>query len=220
MHFLFLAYTFVFSLLFAFSSVRAIIDPYVQPKEKTMASKNKRTIIQIVLAIFIVLCAVSNVYLLAESPSKKLMPKIGTVINLLALASASVYCFSGYSKKAAAFFKGFFCLYALHVLTGTYGMVIDFKGSPMAAAWVLAFEITFASVMLLFIPSNLGEQKSKIISLAALLIWLGFFAHHFIFKSHTVGFYTIRIFSYLISAFIACVMTYAKYADKKERETE
>ncbi len=185
-----------------------------------MTNKNKRTIIQIVLAIFIVLCAVSNVYLLAESPSKKLMPKIGTVINLLALASASVYCFSGYSKKAAVFFKGFFCLYALHVLTGTYGMVIDFKGSPMAAAWVLVFEITFASVMLLFIPSNLGEQKSKIISLAALLIWLGFFAHHFIFKSHTVGFYTIRIFSYLISAFIACVMTYAKYADKKERETE
>ena len=177
----------------------------------------KKATIGLLMAVLICLCVISNVCLLVQS-SVKVMPKIGTVLNLLALSSASIYCISGYRKNAHVYYKGFLSFYAIHILTGAYGMVVDFKGSPMAAAWVLAFVITYANVMMLFIPDDLGEKKSKAIAALNAVIWLGFLIHHFIFKSNTIGFYTIRIASYLLSAILTAVLVYAKYEDKKERK--
>ena len=168
------------------------------------------------MAVLIILCVISNIYLLVQA-SVHIMPKIGSVLNLLALISASAYCISGYRKNAQIFYKGFLSFYAIHILTGAYGMVVDFKGSPMAAAWVLAFVITYANVMMLFIPDNLGEKKSKVIAAMNAVIWFGFLIHHFVFKSNTIGIYTIRICSYLLSAILIAVLVWAKYEDKKER---
>lgn len=95
---------------------------------------------------------------------------------------------------------------------------MDFKASVMAAAWVLAFEITFANLMILLVSENLGARKSKTIALLNACIWAGFLIHHFIFKSHTIGIYTIRIVSYFVSAILITVLIYAKYADKRERK--
>ena len=131
--------------------------------EKSLFSKKKATVVGIVMAVLIILCVISNIYLLATSSPVKLMPKVGTVLNLIALACASVYCIKGYHKSDSIMFKGFLFFYALHLLTGTYGMVVDFEGSVMAAAWVLAFEMTFANMLMLCIPDDLGKRKSTII---------------------------------------------------------
>ena len=178
--------------------------------------KRKSVIIGVIMLVLIIACAISNFVLLAQSA--KLMPKIGTVLNFVAMTCTAIYCIKGYRKKDSIFYKGFFLFYALHILTGIYGMVVDFKGSPMAAAWMIAFTVTYGNLLMLFIPDNFGIKKSTIVTAINDAIWIGFLLHHFIFKSHTVGLYTIRIISYLLSAIITSILIYAKYADKKGRK--
>lgn len=180
--------------------------------------KKKSIIIGIIMSVLIIACAISNFVLLLQS--EKVMPKVGTVLNLVALICTVIYCISGYRKKGSMFYKGFFLFYALHILTGIYGMVVDFKGSPMAAAWTLAFAITYGNLLMLFIPDNFGKRKSTIVAAINDAIWIGFLLHHFIFKSNTIGLYTIRIISYLLSAIIVSVLVYAKYADKESRKNQ
>ena len=182
-----------------------------------MFDRKKRIFIGIIMTVLIVACAVSNVYLLTVS--ERVMPIVGTVLNLLALACAVVYCTYGYQKKASVFYKVFFLFYAIHLLTGTYGMVVDFNGSLLAAITVLAFAISFANVLMLFILDNLGKKKATVIAVINILIWFGFLLHHFIFRSDDIGIYTIRMASYLLSAILTSVLVYAKYADKEERGT-
>ncbi len=174
-------------------------------------SKKKATTVGVVMVVLIVLCVMSNVYLLTNPSTARTVARVGTVLNLIALAFASAYCISGYRKDDSIMYRGFLLFYALHLLTGTYGMVVDFKGSVMAAAWVLAFEITFANMLMLCVPDDLGKKKSTVIAAENGLIWLGFLIHHFLFKSHTIGIYTIRIVSYLLSAVILSILIYARY---------
>ena len=180
-----------------------------------MFDRKKKIRIGVTMAILIAACAVSNGFLLAKS--ERVMPIVGTALNLAALACAVVYCTYGYQKKASVFYKGFFLLYAVHLLTGAYGMVVDFNGSLLAAVTVIAFAITFANLLMLFVPDNLGKTKSTVIAAINVLIWLGFLIHHFIFRRDDVGIYTIRMASYLLSALLTAVLVYAKYADKAER---
>ena len=98
-------------------------------------------------------------------------------------------------------------------------MVVDFNGSLLAVITVLAFAISFANVLMLFIPDNLGKKKATLIAAINILIWFGFLLHHFIFRSDDIGIYTIRMASYLLSAILTSVLVYAKYADKEERGT-
>ena len=180
--------------------------------------KKKSTIIGVIMSVLIIACAFSNFVLLSQS--EKVMPKVGTVLNLVAMICTVIYCVKGYHKKESMYYKAFFFLYAIHILTGIYGMVVDFKGSVMAAAWTLAFAVTYGNLLMLFIPDNFGKKKSTIVAAINDVIWIGFLLHHFIFKSNTIGLYTIRIISYLLSSIIASVLIYAKYADKESRKNQ
>ena len=179
-----------------------------------MFNAKKRTITGIVLAVLIVACIAGDVFALISAD--RIIPKIGTVMNLAALACALLYCLGGYRKKDSLLYKGFFIFYALHILVGIYGMVTDVSGSAVEASWTLAFAITFANMMLLFIPENLGKKKSTLIAAINVIIWIGFLIYHII--SAGIGVYTTGVASYLVSALIAAVLVYAKYADKAERK--
>ena len=96
-------------------------------------------------------------------------------------------------------------------------MVTDFSDSVMAAVWMLAFEITFANTLMLFVPDNLGNKKSKIIADIDVVIWIGCLIYMFAFQSDSAEMYALRIASYLITAILAAVLIHAKYADKKGR---
>lgn len=170
------------------------------------------------MVILIVLCAAANVYLLC-SPSAKVMPKVGTVLNLLALICATVYFMDGYKKQSQFFYKGFFAFYAIHLLTGTYGMVMDFEPSVMSAAWILLFEVTFANLLMLFIPANLGGKKSEVLAILNMCLWIGFLTFDVITGKLTSPIYAIRISSYVLCSILIVVLVLAKYNDKKERGT-
>ena len=89
-------------------------------------SKKKATTVGVVMAVLIVLCVMSNVYLLTNPSTARTVARVGTILNLIALAFASAYCIRGYRKDDSIMYKGFLLFYALHLLTGTYGMVVDF----------------------------------------------------------------------------------------------
>ena len=169
------------------------------------------------MSVMIGLCIASNIFLLVVYSHGKIMPRIGAVLNLLALVCATVYCSHGYHKEESVYYKGFFFFYALHLLVGTYSMVVDFKDSMMAAVWMLAFEITFANTLLLFIPDNLGRKKSKIIVDIDVIIWIACLIYQYAFQSDSAEMYVLRIASYLVTAILAAVLIHAKYADKKGR---
>ena len=183
-----------------------------------MFDRKKQIVIGILMAVLIAACAAGSVYLLTSS--EKEMPIIGTAVNLVALACAVLYCTYGYQKNMAVFYKGFFLFYALDLLVGAYGMVVDFGDSTLSAVTVVAFAVTFGNVLLLFVPDNFGRKKSAVAAAVNMAIWLGFLIHHFVFRSGDIGIYTIRIGCYLVSAILAAVMMYAKYADKEARLTD
>ena len=182
-----------------------------------MFGGKNRIMTGIVMAVMIGLCIASNIFLLVVYSQGKIMPKIGAVLSLLALVCATVYCSHGYHKEESIYYKGFFFFYALHLLVGTYSMVTDFSDSVMAAVWMLAFEITFANTLMLFVPDNLGKKKSKIIADIDVVIWIGCLIYMFAFQSDSAEMYALRISSYLITAILAAVLIHAKYADKKGR---
>lgn len=182
-----------------------------------MFGGKNRVMIGILMAVLIGLCIASNIFLLVIYASGKIMPKIGAVLNLIALVSATVYCSHGYHKEESIFYKGFFFFYALHLLIGTFSMVMDFGNSMTAAVWMLAFEITFANTLLLFVPDNLGKKKSKIIADIDVIIWIICLIYQFAFRSDSAEMYALRIASYLLTAVLAAVLIHAKYADKTRR---
>ena len=79
-----------------------------------MPSGNRKRIMGVIMAVVIGACLISNVYLLVQ-PSVRVLPKIGTILNIIGLASASLYCMNGYRKDARKYYKVFFTMYTFHV---------------------------------------------------------------------------------------------------------
>ena len=130
----------------------------------------KKIVIGIIMAVLVCLCVIGNIYLLTTEATtvrsnfaaSTIMPKIGTGFNLVALVCVCIYALTGFKKKASLFYKGFFLFYAVHLLTGIYGTVVDFDNAAPAGALALGLAINFANMMLLFCAGKLREEEVRV----------------------------------------------------------
>lgn len=181
----------------------------------------KKTVVPKSISIFfVILCAagiVLNIYdIIKYGQSAGGCFVAMDIITCIAIIMALVYCFMGYKKNAAAYFKAFSIAGTLIQMVYLYAMATKFDNVLTAKITFCVSLISYASWSMLAVNKDLGKTKSCWLS--GIIMFLSVVVAmlqtpngtYYILKSCTVV---------LVSVFLF-VMVYAKYQDKTDRGTK
>lgn len=151
--------------------------------------------------------------------------KVLSILSVLACLVALYYGLKGYRKNEAAAYKTYIILYAFipWVSTISHGFYLE---GTMAAVTTGCMALQFACAAIIAVAENLGKKKSLILcgiivtlTFAAFVVCV-FVSPGFFRGGDVIGTLSmIRTGSNTLLAFVAFVLTMAKYKDKQLRET-
>jgi len=138
------------------------------------------------------------------------------VLEALTFLFSLVYCFTGYKKKSARYFKLFCLTYALYATATIYGKVIYMTGSFVSVASLVTAVICCAMIWILTFVKDFGKNRSLAL---ALIVFACEFVNVYLALDRDIG-YLITLIGKVALAAVFLIMVRAKYLDKTARGTK
>lgn len=145
----------------------------------------------------------------------KVMMCIDVIFCSIGLIVAEVYVFSGFTKKAAKFFKIFLFTFLMSVLISSL-IVINgmLNGQTKSINLIFHLVVLIALFVLLFVK-DLGKKLSLSLSYFTLIANIGLFVYSMLTNSNID--YLIKVIGTITLSIVLVVMQHMKYIDKAQR---
>jgi len=177
--------------------------------------KKQRVVPLWVSSILLILCAAAFIWVISDVAAARfdIVRNICFVPDFASVILAVCYCFGGYTKSSAGFFKAVVFLRLISTVIALITIFPAHQWFPFVLTLIL-----FACTAVFAFVKDIGKVRSMAMAVLMILIPIAYI----VYTVSAVGFQYLvgAYFTALLQSIIFAIMVYAKYEDKTSRGTK